>query len=1023
MFTDANGDYELEVPTDANTLLFTFVGKATVEEQIDGRSTISIEMTDDDLVLDEVVVTAFGIERDKKALGYGVSTIGESLVEKRGEADVARILRGKAPGVDITTTSGMAGTGTNVIIRGYSSITGTNQPLFVVDGIPFNAETNTDRNFVQGGATASSRFLDIDPNNIAEVSILKGLSATVLYGEAGRNGVVLITTKSGNPGARSQKGFEVSFNQNVMFTEVANIPDYQDTYGNGFGGDFGWFFSNWGPAFDNTDPAAYGSSYRGQEGDVVQIVHPYDQGQYNDDLPQFIDEPYDYRPYASVENFFQRGTATNTSFSVDKNLGTNSAVSFSYGHTRDNGFIPEDKNTYQRSNFGLGGRTKLENGLDIKVNFNYVDSDRLTPPASVGFGSNPSGPSLFGNVLYTPRSIDLMNLPYASPIDGSNVYYRRGSAIQNPLWTLNNASDVEKIRRFFGAINLSYEIAPWLTAFYRLSIDQYTQTQTRRINKGGPQLPNGLMTTTERLNRITDQVLNLNYDIKLTESLSLNGIVGINPRFEQRDQFGTSSTQQFIFDLFNHGNFTEHNSFSFLRQENTVGAYLTASLDYKDWLFVNFQGRNDWTSVLEPENRSIFYPSGSISVVPTDAIPALRGNKYVNYLKARVGYGTSAGYPDPYATRSVLAASTRVYQTRGGDILNTNSVSNFLGNSNLGPELHAEVELGLEGRFLDNRVGVDLSLYDKQSRDLIINLDLDPSTGFTSTTINAAEVRNRGIELGVNLVPVRGKFTWTLDFNYTKNVNTVEAIADGIDQIPFAGYTNLGNFAIPGESYGVMLGLPFQKVQDGPNAGEYLVEGATGTYLPGNDIEIIGDPVPNYNMNLISNMSYAGFSFNFQLSYTNGGDIYSQTSATMFARGVTQDTDFDRFLPVILPGIIDNGTEQGGEANTVQGYAGDLFFNSYLFADEGAMFDGTVLRLREIGLSYSVPRAALEKLPIGSISLGILGENMWYNAFNFPEHINFDPEVISLGVGNGRGFEFLTGPTARRYGFNLSLTF
>lgn len=1014
MFTDGNGDYELEVPADASTLLFTFVGKATVEEQINGRSTINIAMAEDDLVLDEVVVTAFGIAREKKALGYGVSTISSDLVENRGEADIARILRGKAPGVDITSTSGLAGSGTNVIIRGYSSITGTNQPLFVVDGIPFNTETNSDRNFITGGASSSSRFLDLDPNDIAEVSVLKGLSATVLYGEAGRNGVVLITTKSGSPGRSSQKGFEVEFTQNLMFTEVANLPEYQNTYGGGFNGGFGWFFSNWGPAFDDNSPASYGSSYLGEENGTVLIEHPYSQGQYAADFPGLQGASYEYRPYSSVENFFQRGQLTNTSIGVDKNLGNNSAVSFNYSYMRDNGFTPDNTNTYAKHNFGIGGRTKLDNGLTIVSTFKYVDSDRLTPPASVGFGSNPSGPSLFANVMYTPRSVDLFGLPYASPVDNRMVYYRRGSAIQNPRWTLDNAYDEEKVRRFFGNINMNYEITPWLTAFYRLSIDQYTQQQRRAVNKGGSQTPNGALITSERLNRITDQVFNLNYDLDISEAITLQGLVGINTRYEHRDQTITSSQQQFVYGLLTHNNFEEHNATSFMRDENTVGVYATATVGYMDWAYLNLQARNDWTSTLEPENRSIFYPSASISIVPTDAIASLRGNKYINFLKIRAGVGTSAGYPSPYSTRSVLGTSTNVFVTDGGQTLNTNTVSNFLGNANLQPELHTEYEGGIEARFFDNRVGIDLSLYDKQSRDLIIDLSLDPATGYTSTTVNAASVRNRGIELGVNIVPVRGKVQWSMDVNFTRNINTVESVYEGVDEVPIAGYTNLGNFAVPGEWYGIMKGIPFQRNDD----GELLVSEA-GEYIPGQEIDVIGNPNPMFQANLINNISFAGFNLSAQLSYQHRGDIYSITTATMLARGNTVDTDFDRFLPLIQPGVRQT-TESD---NDIQGYVGDLFFHSYFFADEGAVFDATNLRLREISLSYSLPAAWLEKLPIGSLSIAFVGENLWFEAFNFPAGVNFDPEVLSLGVGNGRGFDLLTGPTSKRYGGNISLTF
>ncbi|MDW3646798.1 MAG: SusC/RagA family TonB-linked outer membrane protein [Bacteroidia bacterium] len=1010
MFTNSEGAFSLSVPEGGSVLVITYVGFRKQEVPISGGS-MSITLAKSDLTLDEVVVTGLGIKKEKKALGYGVSTISSSAIENRSEADIARILRGKATGVDITQTSGLAGSGTNVIIRGYSSITGDNQPLFVVDGVPFNTATNNDRGFNGGGATASSRFLDLDPNNIAEVSILKGLSATVLYGEAGRNGVVLITTKNGNVGNNINKKMEVRVSQQVGITEISNLPNYQNSFGNGFSGNFGWFFSNWGPNFN-----VRGSNGIDENG---TIAHPYDQPQFNDDFPEFIGQRYPYRAYDGVENFFEKGLLTNTSVSIESNINATTSVSANYSYLNDGGFLPDKSNTYERSNLGLGARTQLANGITIQSTFNFVDSDRDAPPTGAAFGSGPGGgsgnPNLFGYVFFTPRSIDLMNLPFESPKDGSMVYYRRGAAIENPRWTSKHTNENEAIRRFFGNFNVGYEFTDWLSFNYRIGIDQYNQRNTRTINKGGSTSPDGAMRTTERQNSITDQVATLTYDFKLTEDFALDGIVGLNLRRNEFQFSSLSSTQQFIFDLFDHGNFQEHVGDSFLSDENTIGAYGTATLSYRSFLYVNFQGRNDWTSTLEQENRSIFYPSASVSFIPTEAIAGLQNNQTVNYLKLRFGYGTSAGYPAPYQTRSVLSSGTNTFVTDDGSVLNVNSVSNVLGNRNLEPETITELEVGIEGRFFQNRIGIDVSLYDKESNDLIIGLDLDPATGFTNTTVNAASVENRGIEAGINLVPFQGAFTWSIDANITVNRNKVLKIADGVDQIAIAGFSNLGNFAIPGEFYGIMQGIPFQRNDDG-----VLLVGADGNYVPGQDIAPIGNPNPNYQANLITNFSFKGFSLRGQLAYVDGGDIYSVSTATMLARGNTVDTDVDRFLPIIQPGVL---ASDESTPNNIQGYIGDFFFRSYFFADEGTVFDGTTLRLREVSLSYDVPKAWLDKTPLGSISLILAGENLWYKAYNFPEGVNYDPEVLSLGVGNGRGFDFTTGPTSKRYSATLNLTF
>ena len=1002
--TDIDGTYALQVPDGYSTLVITYTGYDTQEIEMGVSNVLDVTMSAG-VQLSEVVVTGLGIKKEKKALGYGVSTISNEAIANRAEADVTRILRGKATGVDITQTSGLAGSGTSVIIRGYSSITGSNQPLFVVDGVPFNTNTNSDRdNFASGSSTASSRFLDLDPNNIAEINILKGLSATVLYGEAGRNGVVLITTKTGDIGADADKKMEISVSQSLSFTEVSNIPDYQNTYGNGFSGNFGWFFSNWGPSFDVRDQN--GIDAQGQ------IEHPYDQEQYNDDFPEFIGQRYNYQPYETVENFFTTGTVSNTSLSLSKSFG-DAAVSANYSYLSDEGFV--QSNTFDKHNLGLGATANLSNGIRLKSTFNFMTSDRKSPPASAayGSGSNDGTSSLFSDVLYTPRSIDLLNLPYQSPLDGSMVYYRRGSSIQNPLWTLNNSFEDENIDRFFGTIDVQYDLTSWLTAQYRIGIDQYTQKQEITENKGGANIPDGLFITSDRANNITDQVVNLMYNFQLTDDLSLDGLVGTNFRKETNNYDFTRSTQQLNFGLFTHNSFIETEAFTFKTVENNIGAYATATLGYKNFLYVGFQGRNDWTSTLEKDNRSIFYPSGSLSFIPSEAFDLSGG--IVDYLKLRVGYGTSAGYPDPYQTRNSLAVGAREFVTSSGTIANTNSISDRLGNLDLQPEKISEIEFGIEANFLSNRLGIDLSVYDKQSSDLIIDLDLDPSTGYRNTTINAAEVTNRGIELGLNISPFKGDFGWNLGLNFTKNENIVDAIADGVDQVVIAGFTNLGNFAIPGESFGVIQGSAYEK-----NANGELLVNTLGEYIATNDIEIIGDPVPNYNANIINTFSWKDLAFNVHFNYVDGGDIYSVTTATMLARGNTVDTDFDRFLPLILPGVL---ASDEATPNNIQIYMGDAFFSGYFGGEEGSIFDGTTIRLREISMSYALPKRLLDKTPFGNLSLKVFGENMWYRAVNFPEGVNFDPEVLSLGVGNGRGFDFLTGPTAKKYGIAINATF
>lgn len=1056
--TDIEGKYTLNVPAENNVLVFSYTGYSTQEITLGESNVMDLTMSEG-VDLNQVVVTGLGIKKDKKALGYGVSTVGTEQIANRAESDVARILRGKATGVNITQTSGLAGSGTNIIIRGYSSISGSNQPLFVVDGVPFNTNTSSDRSdFTQGSATASSRFLDLDPNSIAEISILKGLSATVLYGEAGRNGVVLVTTKNGSISPDLDKKTEVSVSQSIGFTQVANLPDYQNTFGNGFNANFGWFFSNWGPAFD-----VRGSNNIAEDG---TIDHPLAQGQYAGAFPSVQDKRYEYQPYESVENFFGTGVIKNTSVAIKKTISKDAAISASYAYLDDQGFTPDLTNTiatddmlddngrfaYQpdggssnflkKHNLGLGAQVNLSNGLKINSSFNFITSDRRTPPAATGGGSGPQfagAASLFSDVLYTPRSIDLLNLPFQNPIDGSQVYYRRGSAITNPLWTLNNIWEEENVDRFFGTINLTYDITKNLKAQYRIGVDQFTQKNKYKVNKGGSQIPGGLLVASDRSNNITDQVVNLLYDQQINEDFSFDALLGANFRRETNDFVFSSSANQFIYNLFRANNFTDFQSNSFILKENTIGAYATATFGFRNYLYLGLQGRNDWTSTLEEENRSVFYPSINVSFIPSELFNF--NKNIIDYLKVRLGYGTSAGYPDPYVTRNVLSSSTNAFITRGGAVVNTNSIDNRIGNPNLLAEKISELEFGVEANLLQNRLRVDLSLYDKQSDDLILDANLDPSTGATITTINAASVSNRGIELGLTISPFRtSAFNWDLTVNFTKNQNLVEGLAEGQTETATAGFTNLGNFAIaPVEDdgnvpadivrygvkkdgkyfipFGAIKGTAYEKDPEGN-----LLVNSLGEYIETNDTEIIGDPNPNFTTDFISTFAYKGVALNVQFSYRDGGDIYSTTTATMLARGNTVDTEFDRFLPILLPGVIEKADGTFRE-NDIQTYAGDAFFSGYFGASEGSIFDGTNIRLREVSLSYAFPTKLLDKTPFGNLSLRIFGENLWFKSVNFPEGVNFDPEVLSLGVGNGQGFDFLTGPTAKKFGFSVNATF
>ena len=1012
----ADGTFSLSVKDLNTNLEVTYVGYDRINVRA-GSNLSNISLKSATSGLEEVVVTAQGIRREKKALGYAVASVDKKALELRPDGDVVRLLNGKAPGVDILNSSGMSGSGTNIIIRGVNTISGSSTPLFIVDGVPFDASTNAQASFVYGNTT-SSRFLDLDPNSIENISVLKGLSATTLYGELGRNGVVLVTTKNSSS-RRSNKKNEVTVSQSLFANEVANLPDYQDTWGGGFDNGVGFaFFSNWGGKFKT--PAD-------------SVAHPYDRASssafgtpWRTAFPQFVGAKLAYEPNNSVRDFFNTGIIRTTSVGVTSSVGATGTFNANYSYMDDEGFTPG--NRLIKNTFGLGGNAKLSNKFTVGGTFNYAITDFKSPPTSTSFGSNPSASSVFGNLIYTPRAVNLFKLPYENPLDKSSTYYRGGNDIQHPIWTVKNSFTGQKINRIFGNMSLKYDIAKDWNLLYRVGYDQYSDYNYYNQNKGGvvggADFQLGMHRTVNGYNSIWDHSLLTAYQTDLNKDFRLNIDAGVNSQERLYEQNGQRSTQQLVYGLFDHDNFINHDNFTegggridFKSRTLSLGAFAQGLLSYKEYAYLTVGGRNSWSSNLEQANRSIFYPSASLSFLPTSAFAGLQNSRILNYLKLRAGFSTSANFGFPYNTRNILNINTNVFVDRMNTVFNSNSIGNRLANPNLSPELQQEFEIGFEGRLLNNRLNVDFTYYNRNSKDQILDRELDPSSGFTVTSINAGSVSNKGIELQLTYNIIRNK-NWTWDFttNYFQNRSKVTLPSD-VKQIVIDGFTNEGLFAINGQPLGVIQASYTKK---DPKTGLRLTDGL-GSYVSSNEIGIVGDPTPDFKMSGISTLGYKGFSFRMQWDYTQGGDMLAYTPGTVVGRGLTKDTDFDRFLPLILPGVKADGTP-----NDVQVSASYAYFNvlsGFFGMQDLIVYDATQIRLREASLSYAVPTAKLSKTPFGALSVTFSGQNLFYNAPNFPKYVNFDPETSSLGVSNVRGLEYLSGPTSRRYGVSVRVSF
>jgi TonB-linked SusC/RagA family outer membrane protein len=982
------------------------------EEVVAKSTTINVKMSSSATELESVIVTAQGIKREKKAVGYAISEIKAADIEQRAEGDIARVLSGKASGVTINQTSGISGSGTSINIRGLNSISGNTQPLFIVDGVPFASDTNANGNFADGNS-GSSRFLDLDPNNIANVNILKGYAATTLYGTAGRNGVILITTKGGANKKGSKKN-EITVNQSLFMNEIASLPEYQNKFGNGFDQAYGNFFSNWGPGFYKDGLGGYAANGSSVAADGT-INHPYNRANLAAAFPEYQGVRIPYAPATNnVKDFFRTGTVINTSVNIaGQSEDGNTSYNFNVGNLSDEGFTPG--NMLKRTSISAGGKSKLSNKFTVSGTMNFSRTDFLTPPVarSNGSGVQGTGLSIFADVFYTPRNVDLTNWPYQNPITGANVSYRSASDILNPYWTLNNSFVKQITNRTFGTASLNYDINDNIKLNYRVGYDFYNERNESGTNVGAPRGPvQGQYRTFDNNNMIWDHNFLVSGSYALSDKLGLNFQTGATSRSVTYDRQGVNSVGQQVFNVFRHFNFGTQNPLQYTEKQNIVGVYGQVDLDYDKYLYLQINARKDWVS--NTFENTITYPAASLSFIPTEKFAGIKSTNGLNYLKIRAGYGTSAGFAASYPVSNNIAGNARDFAI-GDNVNPAQQTFDRLGNPNLKPELLSEYEFGFDSKFFDNRVSINASYYNRISKNLITESPIDPGTGFLTTFTNIGKLQGNGIEIDLDIDVIRSKnngFSWNIAANFNKAEMIVKDLG-GLEAVTIAGFTNLGNQAIEGEQIGVMVGSRVKRDANGNfvvnNVGDYATE--AGPF-------IIGNPNPDFTINTTNTVSYKNFNLNFLISYVSGGDIYSGTTAALLGRGLTTDTE-NRLQTFILPGVKEDGTP-----NDIQINNSTFYFNNIAFGpDELNVYDASVIRLNEISFGYNLPKKILEKTPFGSMSFTLAGYNLYYNAFNTPDGVNFDPNVIGTGVGNGRGFDFLNGPSGKRYGFSLKATF
>lgn len=994
--TDFDGKFSIQA-TPTTVLVFTYIGMKT-QEVIASSTNLNVKLQDNSIELEGVVVTAFGIKRNPKDLGYSVSSVKASELTENSEPDLIRSLNGKVPGVNINVSTGVAGAANQITIRGTSSFIGKTQPLIVVDGVIYSNNEVTTSSQVTGGGGYETGLSTLDPNDIASMNILKSSAASALYGSRASNGVIVITTKSGAAGGKKAKKLTVNVSTGTYFENIANLPEYQNKYGAGANFQYSNANGSWGPSFASL---------------TTIPTWPNLLAAFPELGPT---QPYVAHP-DNVKDLFQTGTVIENSVGFNYS-GEEGGFSVTISDLDQDGYIPF--NTYDRTSFSTGGNFKVKN-FTIGANMSYSGTKQV----GGFFGENQfdGSSSSFARTLVLARNWDF-NLPYEDPVTGYSVIPNAG--YDHPLWSWEHDRIISTSNRAVAGLNTDYKFNDHVSASYRIGYNKYNLDR-KEIRDLGSRADGGLgsITTDRFITEDIESTLMVNFNYKLSEAFGLEAILGHNALQSKISRLAYQGKQLILPDIYTMRNVLDvSNLLDESSEKRNVGFFADVTLNFRDYFFLNATGRNEWSSSLPKNNNSYFYPSVSGSLILTDALKM--NSKVLTFAKLRADYARVASDADPEFLNIIYPLGT----TYNGVPTIGNDTS--LGNQAVTPQFVNEFEFGTDLEFFQRRIALELTVYSKKTTDIITPVTVPISSGYETYLTNAGDMTNKGIEIGLTLVPVQtDNFKWTLFSTFTKNKNKVTKIFEGVDR--FALDANEIAYAMVGEPMGVFYGTRFARDEN----GNYLINGADGGIIADPTPGIIGDPTPDFKTSFTNTLSYKGFSLRAQFDWRQGGDIKSTTIQSLLGRGVTRDTE-DREHTFIIPGFYGDpatglpltDASNNQIPNTTQISMNELYFSpaaSNTFAinsvDEADIYDGTVFRLREISLTYDVPKKMIEKTPFAAISFSLMGSNLWYHAPNVPKYTNFDPEATAYGSSNLQGIEVQSAPTAKRYGFKLNLTF
>ena len=986
--TDMDGHFTLEGVKKGDIIQISFIGFATQDIPYTGQTALNVKLEEDAQKLDEVVVTALGMKRDKKALGYAMQELkGDELLSSR-EPNLANSLSGKVSGLQIVRSSNGVGGSSKIVLRGNNSLTGSNQPLIVVDGTPMDNFTGgVDDVWGNSGADMGNGLSDINPEDIESMTVLKGASAAALYGSRAGNGVILITTKSG----KKNEGLGITVNAGITTESIFLKPDMQNSFGQGSVG-----------AYDNQSRLSWGPKAEGQT------------------VTDWMGRQVPLRTYDNIDAFFNTGTSFNEGISFQQNIKGTSVFS-SINRSDDAGITPESK--LNKTNITLRATTFLDEAEKWKVDakVNYINLNAHNRPIQ---GVNPS--NAFNTIYNLPRSLNVADFKNSVDEDGNMIWWDASKNPQeNPYWVTKYRQNNDTRNRLLGNIALKYAPTNWFNVELRGGTDYYTTTKNEKVYAGGNTTPSGLYSEG------SETFYENNYSFLATANKDnlidrLGGFVtfGGNLMIQRRTKMNASAGELLVPNLFSLNNgINKPTVTSELIRRKMNSLYGSLQLNWDGYLFLDITARNDWSSTMSKANRSYFYPSVSLSGVISDMVPKLGGQmpEWFTFAKVRASYAEVGNDLDPYQ----LYNNFTVGKDENGNT--TAAPGNVLYDSSVRSELIKSWEAGFDIRFFNNRLGLDAAWYKTNATRQLLNLPMDPFSGYSSRKVNAGNIQNEGVEISLNgLILDNPKgLSWNSTAQFSLNRNKIIDLYPGVTLYDIKTLDAIQIVAVQGSYYGDIYGQTFQRVEDknDPNYRKIIV-GEDGLPLITTGKSKVGNQSPDWMLGWTNSFSYKGFNLSFLVDFRIGGDLYSATASNLYTRGNAAGTVVNgERQDFIVPNSVvqtPNGYTENKVPVTHQNYWERIGSTGNYGLPEMYTYDATNIRLRNITLGYDFNKAMLKNTPFQRLHLSATCNNVWMIHYNLP---GIDPESVSATNTNATGFENGAAPTSRSFTFNVTVGF